>query len=98
MGRTRAPRRRKRIPKTLPSIFPASVKKSIGARWNNERVAKPFLCVEKEYQEQIKEKYIKEKYISRTESISKNKNKKKKKESNIETLAISCWIAVGDSL
>merc|ERR1712157_707857 len=63
------------------------------------RVAKPFLCVEKEYQEPIKEKYIsrtesieqiKEKYISRTESISKNKNKKK--ESNIETLAISCWI------
>merc|ERR1711933_712350 len=30
------------------------------------------LCVEKEYQEQIKEKYI-----SRTESISKNENKKK---------------------
>merc|ERR1712157_47465 len=56
-SRTRAPRRRKRIPKTLPSIFPASVKKSIGARWNNEEL-RNRLCVEKEYQEQIKEKYI----------------------------------------
>merc|ERR1712157_259808 len=61
-SRTKAPRRRKRIPKTLPSIFPAFVKKR-SEHGRTTKSCETVLCVEKEYQEQIKEKYTKEKYI-----------------------------------
>merc|ERR1711897_44520 len=53
-SRTRAPRRRRRIPKTLPSIFPASVKKSIGARWNNEELRNRFYVLKKNIRNQSK--------------------------------------------